>query len=100
MVANPPYLSQSEHDTLDPSVRNHEPRGALVGGTTGTELTARLIKDARDGLVSGGLLAVEVDCERSASTEALARASGFDDVRVEADLFGRARYLIATREHG
>jgi release factor glutamine methyltransferase len=45
LVCNPPYITTSEYFTLDPSVRDFEPKGALVGGDVGTEYYSRLKRD-------------------------------------------------------
>lgn len=45
IFCNPPYISEKEYLTLDPSVRLFEPKLALVGGEKGTEFYERLQKD-------------------------------------------------------
>ncbi|TSC65294.1 MAG: release factor glutamine methyltransferase [Candidatus Berkelbacteria bacterium Gr01-1014_85] len=45
ILANLPYLSQSQYDTLEPSVKKHEPAEALVGGLTGNEIYLQLIEE-------------------------------------------------------
>ena len=96
VVANPPYLTDAEYAALDPSVREFEPRAALVGGHDGMAYIRRLVEEGNVILVPGGLLAMELDCERAAATADLARRAGWRNVRVERDLFGRPRYLLAT----
>jgi len=98
IVSNPPYVSADEWTALDTGVRDHEPRLALVGGGDGLAHTAVLLAQARGRLAPGGLLALEVDCRRADRTLALARAEGWGSARVERDLFGRERYLLAERE--
>ena len=99
LVSNPPYLTAEEYATLDPSVRDWEPRQALVGGTDGLETIARLLDEGRDVVRPGGWLALEVDCFRAAECAGLAGALGWTDVAVHTDLFGRERYLLARRSH-
>jgi release factor glutamine methyltransferase len=98
LVSNPPYVSTGEWEALEPGVRDREPREALVGGPDGLLHTDALLRAASAVLLPGGLLAIEVDCGRAAATHALARALGWRDARLEDDLFGRPRYLLATRE--
>ena len=98
IVSNPPYVSTAEWDGLDTGVRHHEPRVALVGGSDGLSHTAALLRSARANLHPGGLLGIEVDCRRAGQALALARRHGWSDARVERDLFGSERYLLATRE--
>jgi len=95
VVANPPYLTEAEHAALDPSVRNHEPREALVAGVDGLTVTKRLLAEARGVLRVEGLLALEVDERRARRVAWYARQLGWCDVRIAHDLFGRARYVLA-----
>jgi release factor glutamine methyltransferase len=97
VACNPPYVTDAEWATLDPAVRDHEPRIALCAGPDGMAHTRALLRDARHVVVPGGLLAMELDCRRVAPAQALARALGWT-ARIERDLFGRERYLLATRE--
>jgi release factor glutamine methyltransferase len=97
VVANPPYVTSAEWDALDAGVREHEPRLALVGGADGMAHIRALLRLARARVREGGLLALEVDCRRADRVLSLARAGGWR-ARVERDLFGRERYLLAHRE--
>ncbi len=98
LVSNPPYVAASEWEALDPGVRDYEPRGALVSGVDGLEHTHRLLEDVREVLRSGGLFAIELDSRRARESLRLAHEHGWTNARVEPDLFGRPRYLIATKE--
>jgi len=98
VVSNPPYLTQGELDRLDGSVRDWEPHEALVSGADGLEAIRRLVREAHLAVVPGGLLALEVDSSRAADVAALARRSGWTDVAVMEDLFGRDRFVTARRE--
>ena len=97
LVSNPPYLSRAEYAALDRGVRGWEPERALVGGLDGSEITTRLLDDARKILRPGGWIALELDCSRAAACARHAGALGWSDVTVLADLFGRDRYLLARR---
>jgi release factor glutamine methyltransferase len=97
LVSNPPYLTADEYATLDPSVRSWEPELALVGGTDGLVLIGRLLEAGRRVLRPGGWLALEIDAARAGLCAARAGVSGWTDVAVHADLFGRERYLLARR---
>jgi release factor glutamine methyltransferase len=96
IVSNPPYVSAVEYERLERSVRAFEPRAALVGGGNGLEPTRALLHKAGRCLRHGGLLALEVDCSRAAAVLGEARLAGWVDVRIEDDVFGRPRYLLAT----
>jgi len=94
IVSNPPYLTAAEYEELDPSVRGHEPREALVSGEDGLDATRALVAGAAALLEPGGLLALEIDERRADSIRTLARDAGWQ-VEIHADLFGCPRYALA-----
>jgi release factor glutamine methyltransferase len=98
LVSNPPYIAFSEMDALPASVRDWEPPIALFSGHDGMSATAGIVRDGWRNLVSGGLLALEVD-ERRASlvAEMIMRHGGYTDVGVMLDLAGRERFVLGVR---
>ena len=99
LVANPPYVSLAEYEMLDPSVRDWEPRVALLAGSDGMEVAKRILHESGPLLDAGGVLVMEVDSTRARAVAALAAAAGWVDVRIGRDLFGRDRYLTACPGH-
>jgi len=97
LVSNPPYLTTAEYRALDSSVRGWEPELALSGGPDGLEAIGRLLVDARRVLRPGAWLALEVDESRAGECAARAGISGYTEVAIHTDLFGRERYLLARR---
>jgi release factor glutamine methyltransferase len=60
--------------------------------------TAGLVQQAADVLRPGGLLAIEVDVRRaSLAAELVSRERRFQSIRVELDLTGRERVVLARR---
>lgn len=97
LVSNPPYIARAEYLALEAGVRDWEPRIALESGLDGLEATRRLLDDGRRVVRAGGLLVLELDASRAQEVGGAAAALGWEDVDVLADLFGRARYLVARR---
>jgi release factor glutamine methyltransferase len=97
LVSNPPYLTVSEYEGLDPAVREWEPAIALRSGVDGLEATIRLLTEGQAVLRLGGWLALEVDCTRAGIAARLAVERGWQSVGIHMDLFGRERYLLAQR---
>lgn len=97
IVSNPPYLTAGEFAELDPSVREFEPREALVSGANGLDATRGLFAGAAALLEPGGLLAIEIDERRADAIRALGREYGWL-VDIHADLFGCPRYALAKEE--
>jgi release factor glutamine methyltransferase len=75
IVANLPYVSEEEWQDLEPEIRDYEPRGALVGGITGTEVIERLLHEAPAHLHEGGVLAVEIGATQGPRIMSVARKS-------------------------
>jgi len=89
IVSNPPYVDADELDTLEPEVREWEPRGALVDEGQ----TVRLARAAQS--VLDGWLVVEVHEDRAqALSDDLAKL-GYCRIGVGLDLAGKERMVEA-----
>jgi release factor glutamine methyltransferase len=101
VVSNPPYVSVAEYSDLDPGVRDWEPTGALVAGpgrdgSGGLADVETIIAGAPRWLSGDGALVVELAPHQADAASVMARRGGFVDVRVEPDLAGRPRVLVAA----
>jgi release factor glutamine methyltransferase len=90
VISNPPYLSETEFQTLPADVRDHEPKTSLVSGENGTEISARLVQESIPWLKGGGWLVLETSPDRWADLQPVMR-SYLQDVSIEPDLAGRLR---------
>jgi release factor glutamine methyltransferase len=95
IVANPPYVMESERAGLMPEVLHHEPEGALFAGADGLEVARELVAGAPSRLWPGGLLALEVAPDQAAAVAELMAAAGLEAARVVQDLAGRQRVVLA-----
>jgi len=95
ICANPPYLSEAEWRQVEPVVRDYDPVQALVAGPNGAEQIAIVVAGAREHLVGGGALVVEIGSLQGPAAKRLATSSGAGDVMVLPDLVGRDRVLLA-----
>ena len=96
IVSNPPYIPAAEYRSLEPNVRDYEPRLALHGGEDGLDVYRRLIPAAAARLRPGGVLAVEVGAGQAAAVRVLFAAAGaFEPARERADLAGIPRVVFA-----
>jgi release factor glutamine methyltransferase len=99
IASNPPYIGESEIATLSPSVINHEPRGALIAGPTGTETIERLIPQAAERLLSGGWLILEISpMIANRLVELIATNGHFEPAMITKDLAGLARVIKVRRK--
>lgn len=95
IVCNPPYVASPELATVEPGVKEFEPGIALDGGSDGMSAIEHILRQGHDHIAPGGLLALEIDARRSEAVRRAAHELGWAAVRIEADLWGRARYLLA-----
>jgi release factor glutamine methyltransferase len=99
IVSNPPYISESEWNELEPEVKEHEPRQALVGGEDGFYFYRKIIRDAADWLRPGGYLIIEIG-ETQASTiiKLMQNESNYCEIEPIKDLQGKERIISAMRK--
>ena len=97
IVSNPPYVSAAEYEELDPSVRDFEPREALVSGADGLDATRALFAGAGALLEPGGLLALEIDERRADAVRRVGQGVGWS-VEIYDDVFGCPRYALSIKE--
>ncbi|MDG2520906.1 peptide chain release factor N(5)-glutamine methyltransferase [Caulobacter segnis] len=98
VVSNPPYIATDEIETLEPEVRDHEPRLALDGGADGLDPYRILAPEILRVLKPGGLFAVEIGHTQSKDVEALFTAAGGLDVWTIKDLSDRDRVVTGTKK--
>jgi release factor glutamine methyltransferase len=96
IVSNPPYVAESEMETLEPEVVGHEPRLATVAGPDGLEVYRRLLPQAAARLDSGGWLVLECGAGQAQPLLAELGGLGYVDAGVDADLAGIDRVVWAT----
>ena len=93
IVSNPPYIATAELPTLQPDIRDHEPRLALDGGDDGLAIVRRIVLEAPSWLISGGALALEIGAGQADQVRALFAERGFADVRSARDYGGIERVI-------
>ena len=86
IVSNPPYIPTMDIETLDPSVRDHEPHLALDGGADGLDFYRVIADKWRDALVPNGLMAFEVGIGEADAVLRIMRSNGFGDIQIVRDL--------------
>ena len=89
VVSNPPYVGESEEDSVQLGVRKFEPRNAVFAGPTGLEVIERLIPQARAALKPGGSLVMEISGTIVERVRGL--LSDWEDVQMTNDLQGIPR---------
>ncbi len=95
VVSNPPYVGESEEDSVQLEVRKFEPRDAVFAGPTGVEVIERMIPQARAVLAPGGWLVFEISGTIADRVRSLLLS--WEEVEIRNDLQGIARVAIARK---
>jgi release factor glutamine methyltransferase len=93
VVSNPPYVEKDEIESLEPEVRDWEPREALIGPGA-TESVAR---SAHEALKGDGWLVLEVADGKAREVASMLAELGYEGVTIDPDLAGRERIVSGRR---
>jgi release factor glutamine methyltransferase len=98
IIANPPYVAQSQLATLQPEVRDWEPPLALAGGPDGLDFYRRLLHQGPTYLRAGGWLVMEIGHGQGQAVLRLTQdRPDFSQSRCISDYAGRERVIVACR---
>ncbi len=92
IVSNPPYVSESEWLKLERSVRDFEPRKALVAGPTGLEIIKKLLIQAPACLNRNGYLLMEIGATQAEAISGLIDEL-WDGFEIISDYAGQPRVV-------
>jgi release factor glutamine methyltransferase len=98
VVANPPYVPETEIDGLEPEVSLFEPGLALRGGSDGLACYRALAPDLARLLAPGGRAVMEVGAAQASAVRSIFAARGMVWVATRRDLAGHERCVILARE--
>ncbi len=99
IVSNPPYVSESEWENLEPELKDHEPLEALVAGKDGLCFYRRIIRDASDWLMPDGYLVIEIgETQTDAIIMLMESERHYGDIEITKDLQGKERIISARRK--
>ena len=98
VVANPPYIATEVIETLEPEVRDHDPRLALDGGADGLDAYRLLAPEILRVLKPTGRFVVEIGYDQKDAVEALFKAAGAVLVETIRDLADRDRVVVGEKK--
>ncbi len=97
-VANPPYISEKEYRYLDPQVRLHEPKEALVSGKTGEEFYRRIEEELPLFLNRGAKIALEIGERQGEKVFQIFSDSFWKNKEILRDWSGKDRFFFLEIE--
>jgi release factor glutamine methyltransferase len=95
IVSNPPYIESAAIDMLMAEVRDHDPRLALDGGPDGLRPYRAIAREAALFLAPDGVILLEIGTGQGEAVIDIFAEAGFGEVKVERDLAGHDRMVIA-----
>ncbi len=95
IISNPPYIPTAEIETLEPEVRDFDPRSALDGGSDGLDFYRRFAAEARPFLKPGGKIILEFGDGQAPAIRNIFEAQKWIVEAIHADYTQRQRIFIA-----
>jgi len=99
LISNPPYVPSAEIATLEPEVREFDPRAALDGGLDGLDFYRALAVQARPRLKPDGRIMLEFGAGQAEAITQILEQEQWVVEAVKKDYSQRARMLIARTNH-
>ncbi|WP_462252789.1 peptide chain release factor N(5)-glutamine methyltransferase [Ferruginibacter sp.] len=97
IVSNPPYIPGNQKEKMDKNVVNFEPHNALfVPDNNPLLFYKKIAKFGRDHLNYNGKVFVETHEDYAKEVAAVFSASGYQQVIIKKDMFGKERIVIAS----
>lgn len=95
ILSNPPYIRSGEIGSLDPAVKDHEPRLALDGGADGLDFYRRIAREAKRHLRENGKLLLEIGYDEGIAVREILLGEGYQNVEIVKDLAEKDRVVKA-----
>ena len=94
IVSNPPYIPAGDIGSLEPEVRDHDPRAALDGGPDGLDAYREIIRLGAERMKPGAPLVLEIGHDQLGAVLDLLAAAGFAETAHYLDLGGNDRCVM------
>jgi release factor glutamine methyltransferase len=95
IISNPPYIPSTEIESLEPEVRDHDPRGALDGGADGLDFYRLLAAQAQQFLKPNGKIMLEFGDGQADAIKKIFENQNWVVEAIQPDYNQRQRIFIA-----
>lgn len=96
IVSNPPYIAQSDYESLEPEIRDHEPRIATTDGGNGQSFYQTLATVGKSYLIPVGWMCVEFGYGQHEIVASLFQDAGYSEIEIVAD-YGKIPRILKAR---
>ncbi|WP_137663450.1 peptide chain release factor N(5)-glutamine methyltransferase [Enterococcus hulanensis] len=95
IISNPPYISQSEWDLMDESVRTYEPKTALFAENEGLAIYQKIAAESRECLQPNGMIFLEIGFRQGQSVKEIFQTVYPEkEVTIHQDMSGNDRMIV------
>jgi release factor glutamine methyltransferase len=98
IVSNPPYVSASDYQSLEPELKNNEPKESLTDNSDGLSFYRHIISISRSILKTGGKLYFEIGKDQSLYVKEFMLTEKFKNVSIIKDYAGIDRIICGEME--
>ena len=98
IIANPPYISENEYESLPISIRRFEPKIALTAGINGLDCFKKIIMEFHKYLKPNGIIFMEIGYSQKRIIEELFIKYGYENINFFNDLSGKARVVCVKKD--
>ena len=98
IVSNPPYVSASDYQSLEPEIKNNEPKESLTDNYDGLSFYKHIISISKNILKKGGKLYFEIGKDQSLFVKEFMLTEKFKNVSIIKDYAGIDRIICGEME--
>ncbi|MBK7630144.1 MAG: peptide chain release factor N(5)-glutamine methyltransferase [Ignavibacteriales bacterium] len=93
IVSNPPYISNSDFDELEPELKDYEPKIALTDHSDGVSFYSKIISSSKTLLNANGKLYFEMGKDQYRKISEMMNYEGFTNIKITKDYCGIERII-------
>ena len=93
IVSNPPYVSENDYESLEPELKNHEPKIALTDNSNGISFYKHIVEASDQLLKKPGKIYFELGIDQSAQVQEYFKQNNFTNIKITKDYSGIERII-------
>ncbi|MFA6814734.1 MAG: peptide chain release factor N(5)-glutamine methyltransferase [Lentisphaeria bacterium] len=97
VTANPPYISSEDYYNLPHTIKDFEPKSALLAMNKGLAITERIIEGAQNYLETKGWLILEIGNLQGAQTQEKMKENNYQNISCIKDYTHQDRFVLGQK---